>query len=186
MLEHIQETKSRHSSRRSSRHSTRESPPAIPSETHEPSEDPPVRPIGPQDRISDPIPSPRVQSTVPSPATKPATQPSTDERDRSLEDALAKSRTERLARANIQGAGSRTPTPLKSHEETVAPASTKYLRDAFQRVLDYISLHPQEPGDPPQRPAPRIPRAHPLSCNLPQSYRYPSQSTPTSSFQNAP
>src|SRR5204863_3640506 len=80
------------------------------------------------------------------------------------------------ARANIQGDGLRTPAKLKPHEEPIAPVPTEYLRDAFQRVLDYMSLHPQEPGDPPQRPAPRVPRAHPIAGNEPQ---HPAPSNPS-------
>jgi hypothetical protein len=73
----------------------------IPTEEHESSEDSLVTRVVPQSQISDPIPS-QVQSTV-SPTINPAAQTNTDERDWSLEDALARSRTEHLARANIQG-----------------------------------------------------------------------------------
>jgi len=141
------------------------SPPRTFPETHESSEDLPAPRIDPQDQLSDQAALPRVQPTVPSSTIEPAAQTSTDVRDRSLEDALARSRTERLTRANIQGAGSPTSAPLARREEVIAPAPTEYLRDTFQRVLDYMSLHPQEPGDPPQRPAPS---AHPLPGDEPR------------------
>src|SRR5437762_3274566 len=149
---------------------------------------PPAPPIGPQGQSLDPVPLTRVQPTVLPPMidppvqlpvlppmTNPTIPATTDERDQSLEDALAKSRANRLARANIQGDGLQMPAKLKPHEEATAPAPTEYLRDAFQRVLDYMSLHPQEPGDPPQRPAPRVPHAHPVAGNEP---RHPAPSYP--------
>ena len=167
--------------------SHRSSPPISPLRTfpeiHESSDDPPAPHIGPQDQFLDPVPPPQVQPPVLPPMTNPTIPATTDERDQSLEDALAKSRANRLARANIQGDGFQTPAKLKPHEEAIAPVPTEYLRDAFQRVLDYMSLHPQEPGDPPQRPAPRLPRAHPIAGNEP---RHPAPSYPSTSRSNPP
>jgi len=186
MLEHIQEIKSHHSSRRSSRHSTRESPPAISSEAHEPSEDPSVRPIDSQDQISDPIPSSWIQSIVLSPTFKSTISTRTDERGQSLEDALAKSKADRLARVNIQGDEPQSPTSIASkyHEET-APASMKYLNNTFQRFLHYMSLHSHEPGDPLEQPAPRAPRTHSLSGDEPRfSVRDPNGSRPNTTSMN--
>ena len=169
VIEHIEEIESCRSSRRSSRHAPRESFPAIPPETLKPPEDPPVRPIDPQDQVSDLLPSPQVQSTVLFPTFKPTVPTSTDERDQSLEDALAKSRADRLARANIQGDVLQSPTPAASKPQKEAtPASMEYLSNTFQQFLHYMSLHPHEPGDLPQQPAPRAPRAHPLSGDEPR------------------
>ena len=77
----------------------------------------------------------------------------TDKRDQWLENALAKSRADRLARANVPGDRLQfsTPVALKPHDEANTPASREYPRDPSERVLDYIFLHPRAPGDPHQR-----------------------------------
>ena len=93
------------------------------------SKDPPVSHIDSQDQFPDLISSQHVQSTVLSSMINPAVPISADERDQLLEDALAKSRTNRLARAYIQGDGSQSPTPAasKPHEEA-ATASMEHLQ----------------------------------------------------------
>ena len=134
------------------------------------------------------------QSPVLLPTIRPTVPTSTDKRDQSLEAALAKSRADRLARANIPGDRLRfsTPAALNPHDETDTPVSMEYPREAFQRVLDYMSLHPQEPGDPHQRSGPNAQHPvlddgsrHPtLNPSIPRRNPVPTPSNPAASRAN--
>ena len=79
---------------------------------------------------------------------------------------------------------------LKPREAAVASVSMEYPRDAFQRILDCMSLDSQELGDPLQRLAPN---AHRVAGNGPQipvrdpsdSRRNPASANPTPMNPNA-
>jgi hypothetical protein len=131
-----------------SRHSSLQTSPRFPlriiSEMHELSRDPPAFHIDSQDQFPDPVSSQYVQPIVRSSMLKSMVPISMDEQDQSLEDALAKTRADRLARANIQGDGPQSPM---SAALKPASASMDHLNDMFQQFLRYMSLHPHEPGD---------------------------------------